>query len=89
MAKLVILLMIPQACWSAYTVQSEATSFDLKIGLAGINPFVYKENDEFHGSDIHMLKILSKKMGFSYSLKLETYDDVFHKVAKTFHMPIL
>ena len=57
----------------------------LKIGLAGISPFVYKENDEFHGSDIHMIKILSKKLGFTYNLKLETYDDVFKKVGNIKH----
>ena len=92
MAKLhVVLLSVAlQAYWSAYMVKSENTSVNLKIGLAGINPFVYHENNEFHGSDIHMIKILSKKLGFSYNLTLETHDpynNVFHKV-KPFLVPI-
>ena len=92
MAKLhvVLLSVLLQAYWSAYMVKSENTSVNLKIGLAGINPFVYHENNEFHGSDIQMIKILSKKLGFSYNLTLETHDpynNVFHKV-KSFLIPI-
>ena len=43
----------------------------LKIGLAGTIPWIYKQNDEFRGSDMMMIKLLSKKLGFSYDLKHE------------------
>ena len=41
------------------------------------------ENDEFKGSDIEMIKLLGKKIGFSYNLKKETYATVFWMVVDT------
>ena len=43
------------------------------------------ENDELKGSDIEMIKLLSKKIGFSYNLQQETYLNVFWMVRQKFH----
>ena len=52
----------------------------LNIGLAGAVPWIYIENDEFKGSDMLMIKLLSEKLGFSYDLKLNNYVDLFKMV---------
>ena len=52
----------------------------LNIGLAGAVPWIYKENDEFKGSDMLMIKLLSEKLGFSYDLKMNNYVDLFKMV---------
>ena len=53
----------------------------LTIGVAGPRPYVYMEDGEFKGSDVEMIKILSKKIGFSYNLQKETYPNVFWMVS--------
>ena len=46
-------------------------SINLRIGIAGISPYVYIENGKFHGSDVQMIEILSEIIGFSYTLTQE------------------
>ena len=46
-------------------------TLNLKIGIGGISPYVYIENEKFHGSDIQMIEILSEIIGFSYTLTQE------------------
>ena len=53
----------------------------LTIGVAGPRPYVYMEDGEFKGSDVEMIKILGKKIGFSYNLQKETYPNVFWMVS--------
>ena len=61
----------------------------LSIGVAGPKPYVYIEDDKFKGSDIEMIKILRKKIGFSYNLKKETYPNVFWMVVDIYKRPRL
>ena len=58
----------------------------LNIGCAGVRPWVYPDNNELKGSDILMVELLSKKLGFTYDVMLErNYDDLFKGVMQILH----
>ena len=43
------------------------------VAMAGGDPWFYVENGEPKGSDVRILKLLSKKLGFKYELKALPY----------------
>ena len=80
--------LVGDSCWLwrmfyINVVSNHSTScVHLKIGGAGVKPWFYIEDGELRGSDPLMVDLLSKKLGFSYTLEFNAanFADVFSKV---------
>ena len=59
---------------------SASCTLHLNIGGAGVIPWFYIEDGKLRGSDVLMVELLSEKLGFSYTLEMNSFVDVFTKV---------
>ena len=53
----------------------------LRIGMLGTTPYFFVKDGRIMGSDMQMVQLLSKKMGFSYKLTVvRTFEKLVHLV---------
>ena len=55
----------------------------LRIGMLGTTPYFFVKDGRIMGSDMQMVQLLSKKMGFSYKLTVvRTFEKLVHLVGR-------
>ena len=48
----------------------------IQVAMGGAKPWFYVENGELKGSDVMLVRLLSKKLGFKYEMKAVGWHDL-------------